>query len=92
MQALRGKASKGVIMTRDPSDGSVRPAIGIPITEQKQSDYTALKARHGETWGIKQPDPPPKSNFKSMSAEQLAQHYAKHNLGFEVKAETEEGA
>lgn len=65
-------------MIRDPSDGSVK---------QQPAGYTALKAKHGETWGIKQPESQPRAPFKTMSAKELEEHYAKHNLGFEPKGD-----
>lgn len=65
-------------MIRDPSDGS---------TKEKPAGYDALKAKHGESWGIKQPENLPRAPFKTMTAKQLAEHYAKHNLAFQPKPE-----
>ena len=65
-------------MIRDPSDG----------TTKKRPSVSALKARHGDTWGINPPpDMPPKLS-KLMTAEQLKDHYAKFKLAFEPKEET----
>ena len=61
-----------------PSDGSV--------TGKKRPSVKALKAKHGDTWGISPIAAQPKQ--QAPTAEQLRQHYAKHNLAFEPKPET----
>ena len=68
-------------MIRDPSDG----------TTKKRPSVSALKARHGDTWGI---NPPPdmlaKPRVQSMTAGQLKDHYAIYNLAFEPKPRQED--
>jgi hypothetical protein len=60
-------------MIRDPSDGSVKR----PQT---------LQEKYGSNWGLTSLDEKPKANaFKAPTAEELAAHYATHNLGFQPK-------
>ena len=68
-------------MIRDPSDGSVKAPM---------NGYERLKAKYGENWGIKQEgSEPPRVPFKAPTAEQLSDHYAKHNLAFQPKEQGE---
>lgn len=47
-----------------------------------------LQAKYGPNWGLTSLDEKPKENtFKAPTKEQLAQHYATHNLGFQPKQE-----
>jgi hypothetical protein len=63
-------------MIRDPSDGS---------TKQPPSKYSELKAKHGESWGIQPPPDMPKRHVKAPTADELREHYAKFQLGFQPK-------
>lgn len=67
-------------MIRDPSDGSVKaPApVAAPGIDT---------AKHGPNYGLKTIPDRPKSNFKAPTPEELKQHYATHNLGFQPKQE-----
>lgn len=44
-----------------------------------------LKAKYGENWGMKSLDEPPKTPKPAPTIDQLRDHYAKHNLGFQPK-------
>ena len=74
-------------MIRAPSDGSVRGKLSkyneFNPEREYPGSYGAMKAKHGENWGIKQPERA--APHKAPTAEQLRQHYAKHNLAFEPK-------
>jgi len=66
-------------MIRDPSDGSVTG---------KRPSVKALKAKHGDSWGINPPpDMPKKIPAQAPTADQLRQHYAKHSLAFKPKTD-----
>lgn len=68
-------------MIRDPSDGSVKQPAPAPEPGIDTS-------KHGANYGLKTTIPErPKSTFKAPSAEELAKHYATHNLGFQPKEE-----
>lgn len=64
-------------MIRDPSDGSVRA---------RQATIASLKARYGENWGIKPPPEPERKPYRALTAKELHEHYAKHGIGFTLKA------
>lgn len=64
-------------MIRDPSDGSV--------TGKKRPSVKALKAKHGDNWGISPPPIVASTKPQAPTADQLRAHYAKHNLAFEPK-------
>lgn len=64
-------------MIRDPSDGSVR---------QQPAGIDALRAKYGENWGLKSLDEPKRKPKPAPTKEELAAHYAKHNLGFTLKS------
>jgi hypothetical protein len=66
-------------MIRDPSDGSVKPEPDVP----------ALKAKHGENWGLKTLDKPERKPKPAPTAEELKAHYAKFDLAFQPKHEGE---
>jgi len=74
-------------MIRDPSDGSVKStckeSLQVPV------GYAALKAKHGENWGIKAPEPTKRKPSPAPTIEQLRNHYATHNLGFQPKEQGE---
>lgn len=67
-------------MIRDPSDGSVKTSTPAPAP-------AIDTAKHGPNYGLKTLPERPKSTFKAPTAEELARHYARHNLGFEPKEE-----
>lgn len=67
-------------MIRDPSDGSVKkPEPGIPVSEKRPTS--------AENWGLKSLDREPRKPKPAPTADELRAHYAKHNLGFQPKAE-----
>lgn len=77
-------------MIRNPSDGTTRRAENLTGAQElvpARTEYIALKARHGDNWGINPPPEPPKRQSQTMTAEQLKSHYAKHNLAFQPKPE-----
>jgi hypothetical protein len=60
-------------MIRDPSDGSVKP-----VPKRPGSD---------ENWGLKSLDREARKPQPAPTADELREHYAKHNLGFQPKSE-----
>lgn len=71
----RLKRIKDQMEERERADRGERPTL-----EQ-------LKAKHGLNWGLTPEPDKPKSTFKAPTKEQLAEHYAKHDLGFKAKPE-----
>ena len=49
-----------------------------------------LKERFGENWGIEPPPKAPSKPFHIPTADELRDHYAKHNLGFQPKEQGEQ--
>ena len=72
-------------MIRDPSDGSVTPAANARAAGIDRPSTESLRNRYGPNWGLKSLDRPVKQPKPAPTAEELRQHYAKHNLGFEKK-------
>lgn len=74
-------------MIRDPSDGSTK----IPTQQEMTAAHIqAVRAKYGPNWGLTSLDEKPKvSTFRPMTPEQLMDHYAKHNLGFQPKEQGE---
>ena len=70
-------------MIRDPSDGSVKV--------QPQPGMTAgrLQERYGENYGMKSLSRPERKPKPAPTKEELAEHYAKHDLGFKLKERAE---
>lgn len=67
-------------MIRDPSDGSVKSPTPAP-------EPGIDTAKHGKNYGLQTIPERPKSTFKAPTPEELKQHYARHNLGFQPKQE-----
>lgn len=61
----------------------------LQIEQQRKARPTReeLEAKYGENWGLTSIAERPKSNFKAPTPEELAKHYATHNLGFQPKQE-----
>lgn len=68
-------------MIRDPSDGSVKTDIGIPIS-------TKQRPTSEENWGLKSLDREARAPNPAPTAEELRAHHATHNLGFKPKENT----
>jgi hypothetical protein len=65
-------------MIRDPSDGSVkRPAVRIPVTDKRPGSE--------QNWGLKSLDREPRKPQPAPTADELREHYARFNLGFQPK-------
>jgi cell division septation protein DedD len=58
-------------MIRDPSDGSVKPPPKRPTSE--------------ENWGLKSLAKPERKPQPAPTADELREHYARFNLGFQPK-------
>lgn len=74
-------------MIRDPSDGSVK-AEKVELITPTGTTQSVKNVRFSseENWGLKSLDRKPKeSTFKPMNAEELAEHYARHDLGRKLK-------
>jgi hypothetical protein len=83
-------------MIRDPSDGSVKGITPnandlnqktAKVASEGITSPAALKAKHGENWGLKSLDREPRKPKPAPTADELRAHYARHNLGFQPKAE-----
>lgn len=66
-------------MTRDPSDGSIRPTI---------NRIEMLREKHGPNWGLDVGEKKRKPPELAPTPEELKQHYARFNLEFRPKEET----
>jgi hypothetical protein len=54
--------------------------------------YAKLKEKYGENWGIQQPHGPRKPSEPAPTKEELAAHYAKHDLAFKRKYSAKDAA
>lgn len=63
-------------MIRDPSDGTIKPALRT---------FSDLRAKYGPNWGLRDNSTPKKEAQKAPSAEELAEHYRKYDLGFKPR-------
>ena len=68
-------------MIRDPSDGSTKP----PLT-----GLAALQAKCGPNWGLKSQERGVRKSKPAPTADELRDHYAKHNLGFQPKEQDQQ--
>lgn len=75
-------------MIRDPSDGSVK---GINPKANEANAMRPKRASEGITsannWGLKSLDKEARKPKPAPTAEELREHYAKHNLAFQPKTE-----
>lgn len=76
-------------MIRDPSDGSVKRDPNEETAEQWSVRWRAAKSKYGPNWGLKSLDQSERKLKLAPTKEELAEHYAKFNLGFEAKEKAE---
>lgn len=92
-------------MIRDPSDGSVKkhndailermrgvPANVGPANDPDEGRPANVNPRPGpdQNWGLKSLDREPRKPKPAPTAAELREHYAKHNLGFQPKQDSQE--
>lgn len=66
-------------MTRDPSDGSVKPEMTSAVPTPSKRPTSA------ENWGMKSLDKPERKTKPAPTADELREHYAKFKLAFQPK-------
>lgn len=71
-------------MIRDPSDGSVKAE-----TSSIAAPPLRTREQYGPNWGLTSLDRPERKPKPAPTKEELAEHYAKFNLGFEAKEKAE---
>lgn len=79
-------------MIRDPSDGSVKTggaATSGRDNPAAQASPAGKRPTSAENWGLKSLDRPERKPKPAPTKEELAEHYAKHDLGFKLKEKAE---
>ncbi len=80
-------------MIRDPSDGSVKTKVdenGVMSSTRglnPSQNKSLISSTSANNWGLKSLDEPKRKPKPAPTKEELAEHYAKHNLAFQPKAE-----